>query len=161
VQFRGIDQLCPRLSMEPPGAENHSYVAKQQGLIRIQTSPTSSKLYRYGFTRNTGAKTSQKYEQGLSSSRPARTQSPSEETGDEGDSEGHKGKGSYVDSASPSVESSQRESDTKETVRLFRSPLNKYGFVPSPNAIARTLTFRGGCNIGRTWRGCARSAGML
>jgi hypothetical protein len=87
---------------------------------------------------------------GLSSGRPARTQVPSEETGERTIQRVTESTGSYADPASPSAGFSPRESETKETAQLFRSPLKYQGFFPSPDTIAHTLTFRGGCDIGRT-----------
>jgi hypothetical protein len=70
--------------------------------------------------------------------------------------------GSYADPASPSAGSSQRESETKETAQLFRSPLKYLGLFPIARRYCAHSDLSGWVrHRSHRWRGRGRLAGML
>ena len=136
--------------MEPPGAQNHSCLAEQKrepdlnvprrASLTVMASPGMPKLKpRGGMGR------------GLSSGRPAHTQIPSEETGDEGNSEGHrKHRILRGIQQAPRLGTVSANEETEETAQLFRSPLKWLRLFPIARRYCARATFRGGCDIGRT-----------
>jgi hypothetical protein len=93
---------------------------------------------------------------GLSSGRPANTQSTSEEAGEKGNSEGHE-----------SIQQAARLGPVSANRRLRKSMILVITVEPSTASSHRRMILRAnptlpvGCDIGRTWRDCGRSAGML
>jgi hypothetical protein len=102
-------------------------------VILIQTSPTSSRLYCYGFTRNTRAKTSQEFGQGFIQRAP----SPSEETGEEGNSEGYESKGSCGIEQAARLGPVSANRKLREQCDSFDNRGDLNSFFPSPDDIAR------------------------